>query len=240
MKTAVGSRAQSRSSVDAGLRAHMLRVYNLMMAGVALTGLVAWLIASLSVEGDELTEFGKTLFTGALGWVVMLAPIAIAFFVGARAHALSVGALTSVFAAYAAALGVLTGSVFIVYTGASIAKVFFITAASFGALSLWGYVTKRDLTGWGSFLLMGLFGLIIASLVNLFVASGPLHFVIHVFGVLIFAGYTAYDTQKIKDSYLGSSSGETTAKLAVLGAFELYTDFVGLFLHLTGLLGDRD
>jgi FtsH-binding integral membrane protein len=230
--------------VDQGLRAYMLRVYNYMASGVAITGLVAYLIYAMSVTqsaggGLALTAFGSFMFASAFKWVVIFAPLALVFFISARINAMSLSAAQISFWAFAALMGASISSIFLVYTGESMARVFFITAASFGGLSLWGYTTSRDLSGWGSFLFMGLIGIIIASLVNLFIASTALQFAVSVIGVLIFAGLTAYDTQQIKEMYSVNEDGTVTGRKAVMGALRLYLDFINLFMLLLQLFGNR-
>jgi FtsH-binding integral membrane protein len=227
-------------AIDAGLRAHMIRVYNYMAGGVALTGVVAYLsyVMSVTPEGT-LTAFGQALFGGPLFFVALFAPLALVFFISFRIGSLSVGAAQALFFAYAALLGLSLGSIFLVYTATSITRVFFISAASFGALSLWGYTTQRDLSGFGSFLIMGLFGLIIASLVNIFLKSSGLDWALSVMGVGIFAGLTAWDTQKIKELYDPMDDGSVVGRKAVMGALSLYLDFINLFLSLLRLVGDR-
>jgi len=230
-----------RPAYDAGLRSYMLRVYNLMALGVGLTGVVAYFVAQMAVvQGKNLTPFGEALFKGPLFWVVLLAPLGIVFAMSLGANRFSAKSLTAMFVAYAGLLGVSLSAAFIVYTGASIAKVFFIAATAFGALSLWGYTTKRDLTGFGTFLVMGLFGLIIAGLVNLFLQSPVMDYVLSMIGLLVFAGFTAYDTQRIKEVYWEGHNGETLQKLVVMGALSLYMDFINIFLNLLQLLGDRE
>ena len=229
--------------VDQGLRAYMLRVYNYMASGVAITGVVAYLIYAMSVvQGAadlELTAFGSFMYASAFKWVVIFAPLAMVFFISARINAMSLGAAQIAFWIFAALMGASISSIFLVYAGESIARVFFITAASFGALSLWGYTTSRDISGWGSFLFMGLIGIIIAMLVNLFVASTALQFAVSVIGVLIFAGLTAYDTQQIKEMYYVGDDGTVAGRKAVMGALRLYLDFINLFMMLLSLFGDR-
>jgi uncharacterized protein len=229
--------------VDQGLRAYMLRVYNYMASGVAITGVVAYLVYALSVEqtagGLQLTAFGSFMFASAFKWVVIFAPLAMVFFISARINSMSLSTAQSSFWIFAALMGASISSIFLVYAGQSIARVFFITAASFGALSLWGYTTKKDLSGWGSFLFMGLIGIIIAMLVNLFIASTALQFAISVIGVLVFAGLTAYDTQQIKEMYYVGDDGTVAGRKAVMGALRLYLDFINLFMMLLSLFGDR-
>jgi uncharacterized protein len=229
--------------VDQGLRAYMLRVYNYMAIGVAITGVVAYLVYAMAVQqtagGLALTSFGQFIFAGPFKWVVIFAPLALVFFISARINSMSVSGAQIAFWIFAALMGASISSIFLVYAGESIARVFFITAASFGALSLWGYTTSRDLSGWGSFLFMGLIGVIIASLVNLFIGSTALQFAISVIGVLVFAGLTAYDTQSIKEMYYVGDDGTVAGRKAVMGALRLYLDFINLFMLLLQLFGNR-
>lgn len=229
--------------IDQGLRAFMLSVYNHMALGVALTGLVAlgvFMMATTETGGVlELTAFGQLIFASPLKWVAILAPFAIVLVMSFGSERLSASTARLLFYAYATLIGVSMASIFLIYTGASIARVFFVTAASFGALSLYGYTTKRDLSAMGSFMMMGLFGLIFGSLVNLFLASGPFQLALTLGGVVIFAGLTAWDTQKLKLMYSSQASSEETDKLAIYGALDLYLDFINLFMMLLRLLGDR-
>ena len=243
-----GGYADRAVAVDAGLRAHMIRVYNYMASAVALTGVVAWLTYqaaggdAIAVTGSGitgLTPFGQAVFSGPLMIILMLGTLGLVFFLSFRIHRLQYSTALTVFMVYAALLGVTLSSIFLAYTGASITRVFFISAASFGALSLWGYTTQRDLTGMGSFLIMGLFGLIIAMIVNIFLKSTGLDFVISAAGVLIFAGLTAWDTQKIKEMFDPSDDANGAGRKAVMGALSLYLDFINLFLMLLRLVGDR-
>ena len=231
------------AAVDAGLRAYMLRVYNYMAIGVALTGFAALFMFQLTVTevGGRLafTPLGQTLYQSGFYWVLMLAPLALVFFLSFRIDRLAPATAQGLFFFYAALLGVSLTPIFVVYTGASIARVFFISAASFGALSLYGYTTQRDLSGFGSFLMMGLFGIILASLVNIFLKSSAMEFVISVVGVLVFAGLTAYDTQQIKEMYSVNDDGTVSSRKAIMGALRLYLDFINLFLMLLRLFGDR-
>lgn len=239
------------SAIDEGLRAHMLRVYNYMAIGLGLTGLVAYLTYSLATTSDPsaavgtlangvmLTSLGATIYGGILMWVLILAPLAMVFFLSFRINSLSVGTAQISFWAFATLLGISLSSIFIVYTAQSITQVFFIAAATFGAMSLFGYTTKRDLTQFGSFLIMGLIGLIIAMVVNIFLASSALGFAISVIGVLIFVGLTAYDTQKIKNLYSVHDDGTVSGRKAIMGALALYLDFLNIFLFLLQLFGDR-
>jgi len=236
------SRAEA-AAIDAGLRAYMIRVYNYMAAGVALTGLVAWMTFSAAVTNVggslQLTSFGQTIFQGPLMWVLVLAPLALVFVLSFGINRLAAGTALLLFFVYAGLLGVSLASIFLVYTGQSIAQVFAISAATFGALSLWGYTTQRNLTAMGSFMFMGLVGIIIASLVNIFLASSGLAWVISVIGVIVFAGLTAYDTQSIKEMYSPMDDGTIGGRKAVMGALRLYLDFINLFLMLLRIFGDR-
>ena len=229
--------------IDQGLRSYMLRVYNYMASGVAITGVVAYLTYMFAVvdsgAGLQLTPFGNLIFASAFKWVVIFAPLGMVFFLSARINSMSLSGAQIAFWVFAALMGLSLGSIFLVYAHASIARVFFITAASFGALSLYGYTTQRDLSAWGSFLFMGLIGIIIAMLVNLFLASSALQFAISVIGVLIFAGLTAYDTQQIKEMYYVGDDGTVAGRKAVMGALRLYLDFINLFMMLLQLFGDR-
>ena len=229
--------------IDQGLRSYMLRVYNYMASGVAITGVVAYLTYMFAVvdsgAGLQLTPFGNLIFASAFKWVVIFAPLGMVFFLSARINSMSLSAAQISFWVFAALMGLSLGSIFLVYAHASIARVFFITAASFGALSLYGYTTQRDLSAWGSFLFMGLIGIIIAMLVNLFLASSALQFAISVIGILIFAGLTAYDTQQIKEMYYVGDDGSVAGRKAVMGALRLYLDFINLFMLLLQLFGNR-
>jgi FtsH-binding integral membrane protein len=249
--TVVGAQT-SAEAVDAGLRAHMLQVYNYMAAGLAITGIVAYLVFTMAVTNDPngavaqvrgglyLTEFGRLVFVSPLKWVLLFAPLALVFFLSARVHKMSVGAAQATFWIYAALVGASISSIFLVYAHGSIAQVFFITAAAFGSLSLWGYTTKKDLSGWGSFLFMGLIGIIIASIVNIFLQSGALQFAVSVIGVLVFAGLTAYDTQAIKEEYYAGDNQAVAGQKAIMGALRLYLDFLNMFLMLLSLFGNRE
>jgi FtsH-binding integral membrane protein len=231
--------AEGAAAVDAGLRAYMIRVYNYMASGVALTGVVAWFTFGAAVQNGQLTSFGQTLFGGPVTIVLFLATLGIVFFMSFRINKLQPSTALMLFMAYAALLGLMLSSVFLVYTGASITRTFFISAASFGALSLYGYTTQRDFSPIGSFLIMGLFGIILASLVNIWLGSQGLSFVISIVGVLIFAGLTAWDTQRIKEMYSAQDDGTVAGRKAVMGALALYLDFINLFLFLLRFMGDR-
>lgn len=230
--------------IDEGLRSYMLQVYNYMAIGLAITGLVALGAFKMAVIGDpgslQLTQFGAALFNSPLKWVVMLAPLGMVFFLGARISKMSVSSAQLTFWIFAALMGLSLSSIFLVYTHGSIARVFFITSAAFGGLSLFGYTTKKDISGWGSFLFMGLIGIIIAMVVNIFLASSALQFAISVIGVLVFAGLTAYDTQQIKEMYLESDDSTTSGRKAIMGALKLYLDFINLFIMLLHLFGNRE
>ncbi|MBN9413329.1 MAG: Bax inhibitor-1/YccA family protein [Candidatus Paracaedimonas acanthamoebae] len=228
-------RTVSRSgaaNLDQGLRSYMLGIYNYMALGLGLTGLVATLVASSPA-------LLQAIYGSPLQFIVMLAPVGFVFFLSFRLHAIQASTAQMLFWAYSGLMGLSLSWIFLAYTGASVAKVFFITAGTFGAMSLYGYTTKKDLTGLGSFLLMGLIGLILASLVNLFVKSSAFEFVISAIGVLIFTGLTAYDTQVIKSEYIEGEDREIMMKKSIMGALRLYLDFINLFLHLLRFLGDR-
>lgn len=226
--------ATADAAVDQGLRSYMLGVYNLMVLGLAITGFAAFGLSRSQ-------ELMISIFANPiLPWIVMLSPFVMVMVLSFGINRLSAGTARLLFLVYSLLMGISLSTIFIVYAEGDIARVFFITAASFGALSLWGYTTKRDLTGWGSFLIMGLFGLIIAMIVNLFVGWETLNFVISAVGVLIFAGLTAYDTQKIKEMYYAGDDGETVGKKSVMGALALYLDFINLFIMLLRLLGNRE
>ncbi len=241
-RTGFGAQA---AAIDAGLRAYMIRVYNYMTAGVALTGVVAWFTYNAAVVTDAaghitgLTAFGQAIFGGPLTIVLFLGTLGIVFFMSFRINTLQPSTALVLFMAYAGLLGLMLSSVFLAYTGASITRTFFISAASFGALSLYGYTTQRDLSPVGSFMVMGLFGLILAMIVNMFLKSTGLDFAISVIGVLIFAGLTAWDTQRIKEMYSANDDGTITGRKAVMGALALYLDFINLFLFLLRFMGDR-
>ncbi len=229
------------AAIDAGLRAYMLRVYNYMLAGLALTGVavLATLNPPLNALFFTFDPAGNIIGTSPLIYVAMFAPLGMVFFLSFRIQSMSLSTAQITFWVFAAVMGIGLAPIFLMYTGASVARVFFITAATFGTMSLWGYTTKRDLTGWGSFLFMGLIGIIIASIVNMFMQSSMMEFVISIIGVIIFTGLTAYDTQKIKESYSVNMSGEVAGKSAIMGALRLYLDFINLFIMLLRLLGAR-
>ena len=251
------------AAIDAGLRAYMLRIYNYMIFGLGITGIAALGIYFFSVTDDVaaaakvlrggtegsariagnlyLTPLGYALFVSPLKWAIILAPLALIFGLGFGIERLRPVVAQLLFWIYAALIGISLGSIFMVYTHTSVVRVFFITAASFGALSLWGYTTRRDLTGMGSFLVMGLFGIIIAGAVNLFLESSALQWIISMVGVLVFSGLTAWDTQRLKNEYIyGAMDGDTAERAAIIGALSLYLDFVNLFTMLLQLLGQRE
>ncbi|MGO4354499.1 Bax inhibitor-1/YccA family protein [Rhizobium sp. RAF36] len=233
------SRAQTGEMIDQGLRSYMLKVYNLMALGLAITGVAAFLSFQFAFADGQLTAFGQAIYLSPLKWVVILAPLAMVFFLSFRINRMSVSAAQTTFWIYAALVGLSLSSLLLIYTGQSVVQTFFITAASFGALSLYGYSTKRDLSAMGSFLVMGLFGLIIASIVNIFLGSSALQFAISVIGVLIFAGLTAYDTQRIKEMYYEADGAEVMGRKAIMGALTLYLDFINLFMFLLQFMGNR-
>ncbi len=221
------------ASIDMGLRKYMLGVYNYMTLGVAITGLMAYVVSTQPA-------IMQAIFGTGLAWVVMLAPLAFILVLNFGIHKLSASATQLMFWAFASVMGLSLSTIFVAYTDASIARVFFITAGAFAGLSLYGYTTKRDLTGFGSFLIMGLIGIIIASIVNIFLASSALDFAISVIGVLVFAGLTAYDTQRIKSMYYEGDGADVMTKKSVMGALSLYLDFINMFLMLLHLFGNRE
>ncbi|GGW37814.1 membrane protein [Gemmobacter lanyuensis] len=254
MRSTAGLGART-AQIDAGLRAHMNKVYGLMSVAMLITGAAAWAIAGLAVtadpagsamqigQGEYLTQFGALLYTSPLKWVVMFLPLVMVFALSAMINRLSAPAAQLFFYVYAVAMGLSLSSIFLVFTGASIATTFLVTAIAFASLSLYGYTTKKDLSGMGTFLIMGLVGILIASLVNLFMESSALQFAISVIGVLVFAGLTAYDTQNIKTSYIQHAQygdQEWLAKSAIMGALNLYLDFINLFMFLLQFLGNRE
>lgn len=230
--TVIARQAREAAVVDVGLRQYMLGVYNYMASGLALTGIVATIVAMS--PGLQQAIFGTPLM-----WVALLAPIVLVFFLSFRVHKMSAAAAQATFWAYAALNGIAFSTIFLVYTNQSIARVFFITAATFAGMSLYGYTTKRDLAGIGSFLYMGLIGILIAMLVNFFLASSALQFAISVIGVVVFTGLTAWDTQRIKESYYEGDDREVMGKKSIMGALRLYLDFINLFVMLMQLIGVR-
>jgi len=224
--------------IDAGLRAHMLRIYNYMLVGLVLTGVTAWLTADTSLRDVffQVQATGRYGLTG-LGWIALLAPLGMVFFLSFGINRMSVATAQATFWAYAALVGVGIAPILWVYTGASVAETFFITAATFGAMSLWGYTTKSDLSGMGSFLFMGLIGILIAMVVNFFLHSAMINWIISILGVVIFTGLTAYDTQWIKEMYVANDDGTVAGRKAIIGALKLYLDFLNLFLFLLRFIG---
>jgi uncharacterized protein len=239
-------------TMDQGLRAFMLGIYNNMALGLAVTGIVAYGVFSFAVAQDAstavavlgstpLTAFGAAIYTSALRWVIMLAPLAFVFGLSATVNRMQPSTARLVFLAFAAVMGLSMSAIFLVFTHQSIAQTFFVTAASFGALSLWGYTTKRDISAWGSFLFMGVIGLVVAMIVNIFLASSALQFAISAIGVVIFAGLTAYDTQRLKNTYDVVAGDQVAAgRASIIGALQLYLDFINLFMFLLQFMGNRN
>ncbi|WP_299659460.1 Bax inhibitor-1/YccA family protein [uncultured Ruegeria sp.] len=252
IRTASGARA---AEIDAGLRAHMNKVYGTMSVGMLITFAAAWAIAGLATttdpsaaaaqmsNGTMLTGLGASLFSSPLRWVIMFAPLLFVFGFSAGINRMSAAAAQLVFYVFAAVMGVSISWIFLVFTGQSIIQVFLITAIAFAGLSLYGYTTKKDLSAMGTFMLMGLIGLIVAMIVNMFLQSPAMMYAISVIGVLIFAGLTAYDTQKIKTTYLQMAHAgdqEWLGKAAIMGALNLYLDFINMFMFLLQLFGNRE
>jgi len=227
----VRNAAYAPADLDVGLRNYMLRIYNYMASGLALTGIVAYVFAASGVY----LEIART----PLIYVVMLAPLGLVMWLSFGINRMSAAAAQGIFWLYAGVMGLSMASIFLVFTGASIARVFFITAGTFAAMSLYGYTTRSDLSRFGSFLFMGLIGIVIASLVNMFIASSAVQFAISVIGVIVFTGLTAWDTQQIKEMYYEGDYGEVASKKAVMGALRLYLDFINLFMMLMQLMGTR-
>lgn len=225
-------RAGSAAAIDEGLRAYMLRVYNFMSAGLAVSGIVAYLTIS--------TGLNDTILYSGLLWPVMLAPLGLVFFLSFRINSMSAATAQISYWVYAAVMGLSLAIIVDAYTPASVTRVFFISTAMFAGMSLYGYTTKRDLSGIGSFLIMGLIGLIVASIVNLFLQSPAMYWALSVIGVLIFVGLTAYDTQKIRQMYYEADGSEVATKKSIMGALTLYLDFINLFLFMLRLFGSRD
>ena len=252
IRSAAGSRA---AAIDEGLRAHMNKVYGTMSIGMLITFAAAWAISGLAVTTDPsaavaqigtdkyLTSLGSALYMSPLKWVVMFAPLAFVFGLGAAMNKISAATAQLLFYVFAAVMGISISSIFLVFTGYSIVQIFLITSIAFAGLSLWGYTTKKDIAGWGSFLIMGVIGLIVASVVNIFLASPALVFAISAIGVLIFAGLTAYDTQRIKSDYLAHAhhgDQEWLQKSGIMGALSLYLNFINMFMMLLQLFGNRE
>ena len=238
--------------IDEGLRAYMISVYNYMAVGIGITGVVAYAFYSMAVAGSAdgavaqlpngayITEFGRMIFVSPLKWVLMLAPLGMVFLIAAKVNSMSVSTAQIAFWSFAGLMGASLSSIFLIYTHGSIANIFFITAIAFGSLSLWGYTTKKDISGWGSFLIMGLIGIILASLVNIWLASSALQFAVSAIGVLVFAGLTAYDTQRIKEMYDVRDDGTVVGRKAIMGALSLYLNFINMFIMLLSLFGSRE
>lgn len=225
--------SDSQTQFDSGLRSYMISVYKHMAIALVITALISMIVASSPA-------LMMTLFGSPLSWVVMLAPIGIAMYMGFKLHTMSVGSARNLLYIYSGTIGLSLAGIFMIYTGESIARTFFITASTFGAMSIYGYTTKKDLTSLGSFLMMGLIGIILASLINLFMQSSALAFAISILSVILFTGLTAYDTQRIKDMYFQvSNSQDDTDKVAIYGALQLYMDFINLFVALLRFFGDR-
>ena len=231
--------AHADAGVDLGLRAYMNKVYSFMAVGLALTGAIAHMVSSLAYnfETNTLTQFGSVIYGSPLSFIIMLAPLGFIMALSFGINKMRESTVQILFWTFASVMGLSLSSIFIQYTGESIARVFFISASTFGALSLYGYTTKKDLSGWGSFLFIGLVGILIASIVNIFMASSMLQFAISVIGVLVFAGLTAYDTQQIKNMYFEGSGNQ--GKKAIMGSLRLYLDFINLFIMLLQLFGNR-
>ena len=220
-----------RVTFDAGLRAFMQRIFGYMSGGLAITGLLAWVVANTALAG--------IIFGTPLKWVVMIAPLGFILFMNFRMNTISVSTLRTMFWLFCGTMGLSMGAIFLVYTGASVARAFFITAATFGAMSLWGYTTKKDLSNFGAFLMMGVLGIFIASIVNIFMASSMLQWMVSVAGVAIFTGLTAWDVQRLKQTYSEGFGVEANDKLAIFGALTLYLNFINAFQFLLSLTGDR-
>ncbi len=241
---AVRDAARAGVAVDQGLRAYMLRVYNYMAIGLAVTGAAALGTFIMAVDRSggtaKLTAFGQLIYQSPLKWVVIFAPLALVFLLSFGIQKMSVATAQLTFWVYASLVGLSLSVIFLVYTGQSITQVFFITAAAFGGLSLYGYTTQRDLSAFGAFLVMGLIGIIIASLVNIFLQSSMMQFIISIIGVFVFAGLTAWDTQRIKEMYFEADDEVVAGRKAVMGALALYLDFINLFMMLLQLFGRKD
>ena len=240
-----GAAQAGAAARDQGLRSYMLGVYNHMTVGMAVTGFVAYFVNAMATTTSDagrmaLTSFGQAIYLSPLKWVVMLLPIAFVFFFSFRIDKMTASTARAVFILFAAAMGLSLSSILVVYTGQSVTRAFFITAATFGGLSLYGYTTKRDLSAMGSFLVMGLIGLVIASVVNIFLQSSAMQFALSILSVGIFAGLTAWDTQSIKEMYFASDDHETATKKSVNGALMLYLDFINIFTSLLQLTGSRN
>jgi hypothetical protein len=241
------------AQIDQGLRAHLNKVYGTMSVGMVITALAAWAVSGLATtgtpteamirEGTYLTPFGVAIYASPLKWLIMFAPLIFVFGLSAGINRMSTATAQTAFYAFAAVMGLSISSIFLVFTGLSIVQVFLVTAIAFAALSLWGYTTQKDLSAWGTFLFMGLIGVVVASIVNIFLGSPALMFAISVIGVLVFAGLTAYDTQRLKTEYLqlaGTQGEAYLGKAAILGALSLYLNFINMFMLLLQLFGNRE
>ena len=252
IRSSAGTRA---ATIDEGLRAHMNKVYGTMSVGMLITFAAAWALSGLAVTTDAgagvaelsagryLTDVGYALYASPLKWVVMFAPLVFVFAFSAMINKMSAATAQLVFYAFAAVMGISISSIFLVFTGTSIAQTFLVTSIAFAGLSLYGYTTKKDLSAMGTFLMMGVIGLVVAMIVNMFIQSGPLGMAISAIGVLIFAGLTAYDTQKIKTDYIAHavhSDSEWLGKSAIMGALMLYLDFINMFMFLLQFMGNRE
>ena len=234
------AKAAALNSEDLGLRAYMQKIYSYMTVGLAITGLVAWLVSGAAVDQNgNTTALGNALFNSPLGFIFMLAPLGLVMMLSFRIQKMKASTAQTMFWVLSGCYGISLASIFLAYTGESVARVFFISSSTFLAASIYGYTTKRSLANFGSFLMMGLIGIIIAMVVNIFMQSTMMQFIISIVGVLIFTGLTAYDTQTLKEMYVEGENGETQVKKAIMGALKLYLDFLNLFIMLLMLLGNR-
>ena len=234
------AKAAALNSEDLGLRAYMQKIYSYMTVGLAITGLVAWLVSGAAVDQNgNATALGNALFNSPLGFIFMLAPLGLVMMLSFRIQKMKASTAQTMFWVLSGCYGISLASIFLAYTGESVARVFFISSSTFLAASIYGYTTKRSLANFGSFLMMGLIGIIIAMVVNIFMQSTMMQFIISIVGVLIFTGLTAYDTQTLKEMYVEGENGETQVKKAIMGALKLYLDFLNLFIMLLMLLGNR-
>ncbi len=247
LKTIRSGAGVRTAQIDEGLRAHMNKVYGTMSVGLGITGAAAWAISGLAVTNVDgvqmLTPLGNAIYNSPLQWLIMFSPLIFVFGFAAMVNRMSAAAAQLVFYTFAVVMGLSLSSIFLVYTSMSIAQVFFVTAIAFAGLSLWGYTTKKDISGWGSFLIMGVIGLIVASIVNIFLGSPAIMFAVSVLGVLIFAGLTAYDTQRIKSEYVAHAAHgdqEWLGKAAIMGSLSLYLNFINMFIMLLSLFGQRE
>lgn len=241
--TKYNTSAEISVKYDEGLRAYMLQIFNLMAVALAITGVVAFIAGNSEAFMNMIysQNANGSMGLSPIGWMVMLSPLFMVFFLSYKIYSMSVQAAQTTFGVYAVLMGLSLAPMFLAYTGESIARTFFVTASVFGTMSIYGYSTKRSLTSFGSFLMMGIIGILIASVVNIFMASSVLGFAISVIGVLIFTGLTAYDVQALKEIYLQAArmDSDTKSKIAIHGALKLYLDFINLFLMLLRLFGSR-